>query len=331
MPRGVNEPTDHLLTLRRTKLAGIFHKYLPDLSQRAAVVGLKMIQEKAWPGVIRPEWGLSPVPPPIRSAVVINDDLVPYLSSGKITLLGELKGTTGNTLELYNGSYVRDVDAIIFATGFRTSYSLMDVDPCRNTRKVWDTLLGANGRPLPRFYQGIFSLDYPDSLAILGTSPFTFQSCMNYDISSMAVAQTWKGNSSLPSLKEMNKHVDAQHKLVCEIARTGDLFNTNFRNHWDWFKWVDQAAGLGIVERIGYGPDGWKFRWSDHQLRRLIMDGLMSPHMMRLFDKGKRKPWDGARREVEKVNGARHEVEKVKSARHEIEKVNDARHEMWRV
>lgn len=281
-----------------------------------------MIQEKAWPGEIKPSWGLSPIPPPIRGAIVINDDLVPYIRSGKVKLLGELKTTTRNTLELLDGSCVEDVDAIIFATGFKTSYSLIDVDPCRHTRKDWASLIGANGRPLPRFYQGIFSLDYPDSLAILGTSPFTFQSCMNYDLSSMAVAQIWKGNSFLPSLEEMNKHVDAQHKLVCDIARTGDLFNPNFRNHWDWFKWVDEAAGLGIVERIGHGASGWKFRWSDKELRRLLMDGLMSPHMMRLFDKGKRKTWGGARNEVEKANRlSRHRLEKAKEA----ERINGAR------
>jgi dimethylaniline monooxygenase (N-oxide forming) len=297
------KPADHMLSLRLVALAGSFNKYFPNLSQRAALIGMKNVQDHTWK--IKPEWNLSPFPLPTRGAPTMNEDLVPYLHAGKVELLRGLKRADGSTLELDDGSQVENVDAVIFCTGFRTSYSLIDAasDPCRNTRKDWKTLKGANGRPLPRLYQGIFSLDYPNSLAVLGTSPLTPQACMNYDLSSMAVAQIWKGNSSLPSVAEMNKHVDEQHEAVCKIASTGDLFNTNLRNNWEWFKWVDQAAGLGVVERIGYGAKGWSFWWSDRQLCRLVTDGLMSPHIMRLFEEGKRRPWDGARRELKKANG----------------------------
>jgi dimethylaniline monooxygenase (N-oxide forming) len=292
-----------MLSLRLAVLAGIFNKHFPNLSQRVAVIGMKKIQDQTWK--IKPEWNLSPFPTPARGGATISQHLVPYLQAGKVELLPGLKRIIGSTLELYDGSHVENIDAIVFCTGFRASYSLIDAasDPCRNTRKDWAKLKGANGRPLPRLYQGIFSLDYPDSFAVLGTSPFTPQACMNYDLSSMAVTQIWLGNSSLPSLEEMNKEVDVQHEAVCKIASTGDLFNTNLRNNWEWFKWVDQAAGLGIAKRIGYGSRGWNFWWKDRQLCRLVMDGLMSPHIMRLFDEGKRKPWDGARREIEKING----------------------------
>ena len=40
----------------------------------------------------------------------------------------------------------------------------------------------------------------------------------------------------------------------------------------------------------------------DVKIRKLIMDGLMSPHLFRLFDEGKRKPWPGAREEIIRVN-----------------------------
>jgi dimethylaniline monooxygenase (N-oxide forming) len=288
--------------LRLVALAGTFNKYFPALSQQAAIYGVKKIQDKTWK--VKAEWNLSPFPLPTRGGATLSEDLIPYLHAGKVELLKGLKRANGSTLELSDGSHIKNVDAIIFCTGFRASYSLIDPasDPCRNTRKDWPTLQGANGRPLPRLYQGIFSLDHPNSFAVLGTSPLTPQAFLNYDLSSMAVAQIWKGNSSLPSVEEMNKHVDAQHEVVCEIASTGNLFNTNFRNNWDWFKWVDQAAGLGVAERIGYGAKGWSFWWSDRQLCRLVSDGLMSPHIMRVFDEGKRKPWDGARQQLEKVN-----------------------------
>lgn len=100
----------------------------------------------------------------------------------------------------------------------------------------------------------------------------------------------------------MNRHVDAQHELVCGIAGTGDLFNTNLRNNWEWFRWVDGAAGLGVAERMGYGGKGWRFWWRERRLCGLVMDGIMSPSIMRLFDEGKRKIWEGAGRDLEKVN-----------------------------
>jgi dimethylaniline monooxygenase (N-oxide forming) len=264
---------------------------------------MKKVQDSYWE--IKPEWKLHPIPSPIRAGATMNEDLVPHLHAGKIELLRGLARVNGSTVELSDDSVVPNVDAVIFCTGYRPSYSIIDpaVDPCRHTRKDWATLKGANGRPLARLYQGIFSLDYPESLAVLGTSPFTPQACLNYDLCSMAVSQIWKGNSALPSQHEMNAHVDAQHEAVCKFASTGDIFNVNMRNNWDWFKWADDAAGLGIAERIGYGAKGWSFWYHDRKLCRLVMDGLMSPHIMRLFDEGKRKPWPNARKEIEKVNG----------------------------
>jgi dimethylaniline monooxygenase (N-oxide forming) len=294
--------------LRLAKLAGVFNKLFPNLSQSAAALGISSVQKRTWN--IKPEWKLGPVPIPIRGAATVSEQLVPYLYEEKINLARGLQRIQGSTLEFSDGERLENIDAIIFATGFRASYSILhpDVDPCRNTRKDWPTLPGANGRPLPRLYQGLFSLDYPDSLAVLGTSPLTFQACMNYDICAMAVTQVWLGKSKLPSLDEMNKHVDAQHEVVCNFAKTGPLLNTNFRNNWDWFKWADSAAGLGVIERMGYGVKGWKFWWQDRKLCKLMMDGLMSPHIMRMFDEGKRKPWDGARREIERVNGVASKV-----------------------
>ncbi|EME38829.1 hypothetical protein DOTSEDRAFT_75531 [Dothistroma septosporum NZE10] len=97
------------------------------------------------------------------------------------------------------------------------------VDPTREPLEDWSSLLGADGRPLPRLYQDIFSLDYPDFLAFLGTS-------------------------QLPQVQRMKTHVDAHHRLLCEIARTGELANTNQRNNRDWYTWCDEAAGIDLIK-----------------------------------------------------------------------------------
>lgn len=296
-------PGDHIFSLKLTKIGGLFNKWFPHFSQQMALVGMKRLQKQAFD--LKPEWGLGEPQMPIRKVPTMNEHLIPALHAGKLRMKPALKSIDGSTLTFADGSKLESVDSIIFCTGFRSDFSFMasEVDPTRNTRKDWPNLPGANGRPLPRLYQGIFSLDFPDSLAFLGTSPLSFQACLNYDISSAAVAQIWAGKSALPSLQEMNENVDAQHEWVCSIARTGDLANTNLRNNWEWFKWCDEAAGIGLAKRMGYGLEGWKFWLQDRDLCKLVMDGIMSPHLFRLFDEGKRKPWLEARDVVEAVNG----------------------------
>lgn len=296
------KPGDRMMSVRLTMLAGIFNKYLPGLASRVGLIGIKAVQKRTFE--IKPEWNLDDILPPARKVPIANDYFIPALHEGKIGLKPALQSVNGSTLTFSDGSTLANIDAIIFATGFRADYSYMDpsVDPTRNSPKEWSSLPGSNGRPLPRLYQGIFSLDYPDSLAFLGTSPFSFMACLNYDISSLAVAQTWVGNSALPSSAELYAHVDAQQAAVLEVARTGELANVNLRNNWEWFKWADEVAGLGIAKRVGYGLQGWKFWLTDRKMCKLLMDGLLSPHLFRLFDEGKRKPWEGARAEIIRVN-----------------------------
>lgn len=71
----------------------------------------------------------------------------------------------------------------------------------------------------------------------------------------------------------------------------------------DWMAWADNMAGLGIAERLGYGARGWSFWLNDRKLCNILMDGVSSPHMYRLFETGRRKAWTGAREEILRING----------------------------
>lgn len=290
------------MSLRLTMLAGIFNKYLPSSAQKVSLLGIKAVQRRTFE--IKPEWKLYEILPPTRKVPIANDRFIPALHEGKLDLKPALQEINCSTLTFSHGSTLPNIDAIVFATGHRSDYSYMDaaVDPTRNSRKDWSSLPGSDSRPLPRLYQGIFSLDHPDSLAFLGTSPFSFMACLNYDLCSMAMSQIWSGKSTFPSSTEMNAHVDTQHASVFAIAKDGELANVNLRNNWEWFKWCDEAAGLGLVKKMGYGLEGWKFWFRDRKLCKLVTDGLMSPHLFRLFDEGKRRPWEDARKEIERVN-----------------------------
>ncbi len=69
-----------------------------------------------------------------------------------------------------------------------------------------------------------------------------------------------------------------------------------------WLFWADRTAGCGVYDRLGWGVKGWQFWWNERELWKLVMDGVMTSVVWRLFDEGKRKAWDGARGEMERVN-----------------------------
>jgi dimethylaniline monooxygenase (N-oxide forming) len=71
------------------------------------------------------------------------------------------------------------------------------------------------------------------------------------------------------------------------------------RVYWDckagpWLAFLDRAADCGVENNLGYGWEGWKFWMRERKLSDLMMRGVLTPFMYRLFD-GRRKKWDGAR------------------------------------
>ena len=70
-------------------------------------------------------------------------------------------------------------------------------------------------------------------------------------------------------------------------------------------RWLNDAAGNGINEKLGSGWEGWKFCWNVRELYGFIMEGVNSPFVYRLFEgrAGGRKRWDGARAEIYRANG----------------------------
>jgi len=86
-------------------------------------------------------------------------------------------------------------------TGYATDYGIVaGFDPTAQTAADWAAAPGSNGKPLRRLYRNIFSLQHPDSLNFMGAVAFATPAFQLYDLASMAVAQVWKGSSSLPTV-----------------------------------------------------------------------------------------------------------------------------------
>lgn len=252
---------------------------------------------------LRPEWGLANAPAMPRKIPIIGDEFYDLLVSGAVTLVAGVKRVLESHVELTDGNKL-EVDAIVFAIGYNKSFSLLGpYDPSRHMPQAWKDARGSMGRPLARLYQGIFSLDFPDSLAYSETVGPTLSSSINADLASMALAQVWLGASKLPSASEMAKSADAQNQMVISIAKEGEIFDPSIVNTTEWTIWADRAAGLGIQDRIGYGWKSWWLWLTDYRLYKTLLDGKFVPQVYRIFDEGKRKPWKGARESFFKANG----------------------------
>ncbi|KAH8120777.1 dimethylaniline monooxygenase (N-oxide forming) [Trichoderma asperellum] len=274
---------------------------VPTLEQRKMLhKALIKIQDESFD--IKPEWGLGNAPSLPHKLPILGDGFYDLLVSGIVTLVPGLKRIHQSHVELTDGKNL-EVDVIIFAIGYDRSYSLLGpYDPSRNMPQAWKDAPGSMGRPLPRLYQGIFFLDFPDSLAYSEHVGSTLSATINGDTASMALAQVWLGNSKLPSDEEMAISADKQNKMATDLANKGGVCDPALVDSLEWSLWADKVAGFGIQERLGYGWKAWWLRFTDPSLYKTLLDGKFLPQVYRLFDEGKRPPWKDARESLVKAN-----------------------------
>lgn len=259
---------------------------------------IKGLQDKNFK--LRPEWGFEPA----QVTPIVSDSLVDCLERGSIQSVKGIKRVVGDTrVELVNDE-VLDVDVLIWCTGYQADFSMLEsrFNPTAQSPPSWSSSDGANGKSLARLYHNVFSLEKPESLAFLGNVHFTISGFQIFDMASMAIAQVWKGASKLPPLSVMERAVHDHHCWLAEQANRRSNVSPGMVNGATWLHAIDDLAGTGVNEYLGYGWKGWCFWLSDMKACNLLMGGLWSPHVHRFFD-GKRRRWAGAKGAVERVNG----------------------------
>ena len=228
-----------------------------------------------------------------------------------VTGIQEVSGPRSVTLT--DGKGLEDIDAIIFCSGYEYDFSIMKgagnpVDPTKapdGYKKITSAKYYNPHSPFPRLYRGILSEQYPESLAFLGHALSMGPPFVMYDLFTMALASTWTGGYPLESKEAMAKDINIQYDFVCDTMQRGPVPHPGFRMIANpTFEWMNQAAGTGVTDRVAcWSAAAWKLWWSDRRFYNLLMDGIDSPAIYRLFDTGRgRKPWSGARAQIEQVN-----------------------------
>lgn len=254
-------------------------------------------------GETDPSWNLEPPPTMKVTTPVVSDTLIGHLRSGAVKSTAGIRRITGPAQMELNDGTALEADVIICCTGFQNDFRILDQrhDPSANPSHSWLEAPGSNGRPLPRLYHNVFSLSKPESLAFLGCAWFAAGAFCLADLASMAIAQTWNGNSPLPPRPEMERWADAQERRIVDLAQRGSPVPASVPQR-EWLAWADRTAGMGVFDRLGWGRKGWEFWWRDREMWTLIMDGVLTSAVWRLFDEGKRKTWEGAGDEIVRLN-----------------------------
>lgn len=247
-----------------------------------------------------PAWNFKPAPSVLTHRPLISEDLVGHLRSGAVASVPALERfVDARHVELSDDS-ILEVDAVIFCTGYKPDFVIPpDFSPAI-VLPAASNPASVGVPPLPRLYQNIFSPEYPDSLAYLCNWYLGDGLNVIADLASMAIAQVWKGTFPLPPQEQMIREIDAHHAWVRKIAGTDGTF-PQIVQQGPWINWLNAAAGTSVNEYLGYGLQGWMYWLWQPRLCNLLMTGVDSPHVMRLFE-GRRRSWPGAKDAILRAN-----------------------------
>jgi len=186
-------------------------------------------------------------------------------------------GSAG-TVELLDGSVLRDIDHIVLATGYLTSYPFLghlhsDAAPLREAGE--ELLVTADGAMTHNLHRDIFYIPDP-SLAFLGV-PFHLSTFPTVDFQSRAVARVLSGQATLPTSVEMRKEyqLKVQQKGLgrdfhCYLHKGGELEYVD-----GLVEWVNrEARARGASEIKGHSEEWVAKYW---QLREDAKGVFASP------------------------------------------------------
>ncbi|CAG9939896.1 unnamed protein product [Clonostachys rosea f. rosea IK726] len=232
------------------------------------------------------------------TGVLMTDDLIPALRDGRVKSTWALRKIVGpKAVEMEDGTVLDDVDAIICCTGYSTPFGVFDETAIKFNEP------DPKVPPQPNLYYNVISPEYPDSLAFLNFAVLFGSASQCRELASMAIAQIWRGKSSLPPREEMDRQIRERQSWYVKRCYTEPLVQLEGLVEPDsWLRWVHSTAGTGLYENLGWTWQGLRFSLRHPRTYLLLAYGVNTPHMLRYFETGKRKAWDGAMEAIRHAN-----------------------------
>lgn len=309
--------SDQAATLRFSLFMAFMYRHLPILWNWLFNKLLNTISAKAFPNLPK-EWGIRPAPHLAVSTPLFADTLWPHLQSNFAEPIPAIQRITGpRSVELTNGRILQDIDSIIYCTGYDTNIPDGLIPHTTGTESLHPYPNNTVGSP-PNLYRNIFPLhsdpSIRKSLAFLGHGNILLPGFIQFELNAMAISQVWLGRTLLPPHSDMLAWHEAnlaerKHNFAYYNALPNSTYYPTFMNMGDHFKWVDDAAGTGLYRNLGMGMEwlnwrAWRFWWRDRELYGVVMGGVFTPFVWRLFEGGKRRAmaWGECREAILREN-----------------------------
>ncbi|KAM5239075.1 flavin-containing monooxygenase 3 [Ctenodactylus gundi] len=218
-------------------------------------------------------YGLMPLDGTLRKEPVFNDELPARILCGTVTIKPNVREFTENSAIFEDGSTFKNIDCIIFATGYGYAYPFLD-----------ESIIKSRNNEVTLF-KGIFppQLEKP-TLAVIGLVQSLGAAIPTTDLQARWATQVIKGTCTLPSVEEMMDDIDEKMGKKLKWFGKSETIQT------DYIVYMDELASF-----IGAKPNIMWLFLTDPKLAVEVFFGPCSPYQFRLVGPGK---WPGARNAI---------------------------------
>lgn len=220
-------------------------------------------------------FGLKPQHRMLSQHPTISDDLPNRIISGKVLMKTNIKRFEETDVIFEDGTVEKDIDVVIFATGYKFYFSFFD-----------ESVIKVEKNQVP-LYKMIFPPHLEKStVAFIGYIQPLGAIMPVSEIQARWATRIFKGINKLPSMTEMKAEItrrreDMQKRYVESERHTIQV---------DYVNYMDEVA-----EEIGCKPNWKKLFLSDPKLAWEVFFGPCTPYQYRLSGPGQ---WKGARKAI---------------------------------
>ncbi|KAM9831333.1 LOW QUALITY PROTEIN: flavin-containing monooxygenase 5-like [Neosynchiropus ocellatus] len=239
-------------------------------------------------------YGLKPAYRFMDRKPLINDDLPGRILQGALVVKPNVKEFNGSAILFEDGSEEKDMDAVVFCTGYRAAYPFLPAN-----------LTGGPGKELQLYRRMFFPALHPPTLAVMGLFHVNGPNMPIMELQARWALRVFTGTCRLPS----------EDKMLAAIARDRSMYTRSWRSEWDYFQsecislplhrsYPDCEASLRVeyipymdflAGEIGVRPNLLRLALTDPALWLKVFFGPCTPFQYRLCGPGR---WAGARQAI---------------------------------
>ncbi|KAM9324727.1 flavin-containing monooxygenase 5-like [Gastrophryne carolinensis] len=234
-----------------------------------------VLEHKVNSRVDHERFGLKPKHRIFSQHPTISDDLPNRIISGKVLMKTNIKRFTETDVLFDDGTVEKDIDVVIFATGYSFSFSFID-----------ESIIKVEQNQLP-LYKLVFPthLEKP-TMAFIGYIQPLGAIMPISEMQARWATRVFKGLSKLPSMSEMKNEISMRKEDMAKRYVKSERHTIQV----DYVPYMDELA-----EEIGCKPNLKELFLSDPKLAFQLFFGPCTPYQYRLCGPGQ---WRDARKAI---------------------------------